>query len=333
MNPLVLPANLQHRFYRGGGRIAALRGIDITDDHVPEDWVGATNGTFAEPADGPSRLEDGRLLADAIAAAPEAFLGAEHVARFGPDPALLVKLLDAGERLPVHFHPGRAFASRELAAAHGKTEAWIIVEAEPGAEVHLGFREAVDPADVRAWVDAQDGEAMLAALRPRPVAAGDAILVPAGTVARDRGGDPARRAAGADRLLDPDGGGALRPGRRSRGPPRAGLGPRAGGAGHRRVAGRRRPRPTARTGCSAPTPTRTSARERLSGGAELDAGFAILVALAGEGTLSTEAGGELELVRGETVLVPYAAGAGRLEGSLTVLRCRPPDPAAGEGAW
>src|ERR671938_667154 len=107
MKPAVLPPNVLRHFYAGGPRIAALRGID--------------------------------LPRDAIAAAPEDYLGPEHVARWGADPGLLVKLIDAGQRLPVHFHPGRAFAAEALGASHGKTEAWIIVDAEPGASVHAGF--------------------------------------------------------------------------------------------------------------------------------------------------------------------------------------------------
>ena len=51
-------------------------------------------------------------MRDAVAADPEAYLGAAHVARYGASTALLVKLLDAGQRLPAHFHPGRAFALR-----------------------------------------------------------------------------------------------------------------------------------------------------------------------------------------------------------------------------
>jgi hypothetical protein len=40
---------------------------------------------------------------------------------------VLVKLLDAGERLPVHAHPDRAFALRHLDCRNGKTEAWVVV--------------------------------------------------------------------------------------------------------------------------------------------------------------------------------------------------------------
>ena len=178
MKPYTLPPNVLRHFYAGGARIAALRGTEPAD-HTPEEWVGAVNSTF-DGSRGPSRFEDGTLVRDAIAADPEGFLGAEHVARFGDDPGLLVKLLDAGQRLPVHFHPGREFAARELGLSHGKTEAWLIVEADPGASVWVGFDREVPMGQVREWMAAQDSAAMLDALNELPVAAGDAVFVPAG---------------------------------------------------------------------------------------------------------------------------------------------------------
>ena len=54
---------------------------------------------------------------------------------FGADPRLLVKLLDAGQRLPVHAHPHASFAAVHLGTAHGKAGAWYIVE---GGEIYLG---------------------------------------------------------------------------------------------------------------------------------------------------------------------------------------------------
>ena len=129
MRPLALPPNQFHRFYSGGARIDALRGAPAGEDGRPEDWVGSTATSWGDDAEGLSRLEDGTLLRDAIAADPEAYLGPRHVARWGADPALLVKLLDAGQRLPVHFHPGRRFAREHLGLPLGKTEAWIILDA------------------------------------------------------------------------------------------------------------------------------------------------------------------------------------------------------------
>src|SRR5215217_8238175 len=178
MRPLTLPPNVLRHFYAGGERIAALRGTPPAD-HSPEEWIGAANTTF-DGSRGLSRLPDGRLVRDALEADPEGFLGPSHVARYGSDPALLVKLLDAGQRLPVHFHPDREFAARTLGLGHGKTEAWLIVEAEPDAAVWVGFDRELGLDEVRAWMEAQDSAAMLAAMRELPVAAGDAVFVPAG---------------------------------------------------------------------------------------------------------------------------------------------------------
>jgi mannose-6-phosphate isomerase len=74
-----------------------------------------------------TRLDDGRLLSDAITNEPLTWLGEDHVARYGDDVMLLVKLLDAGQRLPVHAHPDGDFAASHVAAAHGKAEAWYIL--------------------------------------------------------------------------------------------------------------------------------------------------------------------------------------------------------------
>ena len=74
-----------------------------------------------------------------IATDPVAWLGVDHVARYGTDPMLLVKLLDAGQRLPVHAHPDAGFAGHHLGRTHGKAEAWYIVD---GGTVHLGLAVA-----------------------------------------------------------------------------------------------------------------------------------------------------------------------------------------------
>ncbi len=90
MKPQVLPPNVLRHFYAGGARIAALRGIELESDHMPEEWLGAVNTTFGDTERGLSRLADGTLVRDAVAADPHAWLGPQHVARFGPDPGLLV---------------------------------------------------------------------------------------------------------------------------------------------------------------------------------------------------------------------------------------------------
>jgi mannose-6-phosphate isomerase len=181
--PMLLPANPVFRFYKGGAGIDRFHGVEPgSGPGAPEDWIGSTTTAFGNDAEGLAKLEDGRILRDAIAADPIAFLGAEHVARLGSNPGLLVKLLDAGERLAVHFHPDREFARGHLHSDFGKTEAWLILVAEPGAHMHLGLREPIEPETLRRWVSEQNSEEMLQALNKVPVKAGDSLFVPAGTL-------------------------------------------------------------------------------------------------------------------------------------------------------
>jgi len=336
--PLVLPPNQFHRFYAGGARIDALRGVPAGPDGRPEDWIGSTTTAFGEASEGLSRVADGRLVRDLVRDDPEGMLGAEHVRRFGADPALLVKLLDAGERLPVHAHPGRSFARERLGSRAGKTEAWIILEADPGATVHVGLREPVSAGTLRRWVDEQDAGAMLAALHQLPVRAGSAVLVPAGTL----------HAIGAGILLlelqEPSDLSVLVEWER--------FGVRTGAehlqlgweAALEAVDGRptdptplvsRPPGGAAVALLPAAADPYFRAERVRPGGGEVEAppSFAVVVVTGGEGTLTSAGGEQLALRTGTTVLVPHAAGTTTLAGELEAIRCLPPDPDAGEGDW
>ena len=177
--PTKLPSNQFDHFYRGGDRIGALR-HGPGGPMRPEEWIGSVTTRFGEAEQGLSKLPDGTFLKEAIASDPIRWLGEEHIAYFGLSIEILVKLLDPDQRLPVHFHPNKAFAKEHLGLDHGKTEAWIILEAPPGAGVGLGFKERANKAELLELVRNQDSQALLASLRRTEVAAGDAILVPAG---------------------------------------------------------------------------------------------------------------------------------------------------------
>ncbi|TXK17440.1 carbohydrate kinase [Homoserinibacter sp. GY 40078] len=168
------PAN---RFYRGGSRIAAFRGEADAAPYEPEDWVASTTTVFGEQQTGLSRLPGGRLLRDAVREAPAQWLGVEHAFRWGSDIRLLVKLLDAGQRLPVHAHPDDHFALQQLGHEHGKAEAWYILE---GGTVHVGLRRAVLRSELDDLVARQDADALLALLHPIVVVPGDVVWVPPG---------------------------------------------------------------------------------------------------------------------------------------------------------
>ena len=177
--PTKLPSNQFDHFYRGGDRIGALR-HGPGGPMRPEEWIGSITTRFGESEQGLSRLPDGTFLKDAIAANPVSWLGQAHIDSFGLSIEVLVKLLDPDQRLPVHFHPNKAFAKQHLGLDHGKTEAWIILEAPAGAGVGLGFKETQKKEELLELVRNQDSQALLASLRRSEVSVGDAILVPAG---------------------------------------------------------------------------------------------------------------------------------------------------------
>jgi mannose-6-phosphate isomerase len=323
MKPVLLPPNQFHRFYKGGARIDALRGEPQGEDGRPEDWVGSTATSWGSDSEGLSRLADGTILKEAIEANPEAYLGLEHVAAYGADPGLLVKLLDAGERLPVHYHPGRAFAKEHLGLRYGKTESWLILEADPGAAVHVGLKEPLDAETARRWVDEQDADAMLAALHEVPVQAGDGILVPAGTLHAIGGGilllelqEPTDLSVLVEwkKFGVEDGTETLELGwdtaleSLDRNPidPAALTEPRGDGMLPKEAD------PYFRA-------------QRIAPGDTLQQSFSIVLVTGGEGAI-----GDLAVKRGSTVLVPYAAGDTATEG-IEGIRCLP--PGEGEALW
>uniref|UniRef100_L2FKY0 Mannose-6-phosphate class i n=1 Tax=Colletotrichum fructicola (strain Nara gc5) TaxID=1213859 RepID=L2FKY0_COLFN len=78
MAPIVFPANQPPaRFYLGGPQISSFRSDKPSGPNEPEDWIASTTYCLgcARSKLGMTVLPDGRLLADAIAADPEYWLG------------------------------------------------------------------------------------------------------------------------------------------------------------------------------------------------------------------------------------------------------------------
>jgi mannose-6-phosphate isomerase len=343
MEPLSLPANQPRQFYLGGPQIAAFRagsGSSASSAaRAPEDWIASTVSKHGDD-DGATRLSDGRLLREAVAADPTSFFGAAHVARFGDNPALLVKLLDAGERLPVHCHPDRAFAGAHLGSAFGKTEAWIII-GTPGADPHvyLGFNRDVEEAELEEWFENQNSEEILAAMNRVPVATGDAIFVPAGTPHAVGGG------VFIVELQEPTDFSVMLEWREFGLPDRhdGQLGMSAQLSlqcfNRRRMTGAdlasyvRKAQPN-KDGAAALFPDEAEpffqAEEiSVTDAVELGPQYAVLIVVDGSGSLTTAAS-DIELARGSTVLIPFSAGPTTLRAttgaSLHVIRCLPGDP-------
>jgi mannose-6-phosphate isomerase len=343
MRPIALPANQPaDRFYRGGPRITAFRegrsfAGETGAEYRPEDWVGSTTCVRGDDPVGQTMLPDGTGLAAAVERDPTGWLGAEHVDAFGADTMLLVKLLDAGQRLPVHAHPDGAFAREHLGARHGKAEAWYLLT---GGTIHLGLRRSLTSAELRELVDTQDVDTLLAAMQQVDVRAHDSVFVPPGVLhaigegillaevqepedlsilldwrdfhldgAADGhlglGFDTALRAVEATARTSADVESLIS---------RAGSGDRA-------ADGRRSYLP--------PLADRYFGLQRIDvvGAATVEAGFSVMIGLGGDCRITARDGSTTAVPGGSTVLIPHAAGPLDLTGSGRVLVARPPRPA------
>jgi mannose-6-phosphate isomerase len=92
---------------------------------------------------------------------------------------LLLKFLDASDRLSVQVHPNDEQARRRDIDERGKTEAWVILDAEPGSCVFAGLLAQVTRDSLARAI--RDGM-VERCLHRVPVAAGDCMFIPAGTV-------------------------------------------------------------------------------------------------------------------------------------------------------
>ena len=187
--PIRLTTSRAWRTYLGGKMISALHGEKGEDTNFPEEWlmstVAARNAGREHIVEGISRVADTDLtLADLVATNPCEMLGAAHVAAHGKSLGVLVKLLDAAERLTLQVHPTREKARELFDSAFGKTECWhIIGEREIGGEtpcIYIGFREGVTGAEWKRCFDEQDIPAMLACLHRVEVKKGDTFIVRGG---------------------------------------------------------------------------------------------------------------------------------------------------------
>ena len=167
MQPFKVQPDLRPRVW-GGKRLTPPG----TSPPIGEAWLAGPWSPLPGRSGEPQTLED-------LAASHGARLTGTDATAPGRFP-LLAKILDPAAWLSVQVHPDDALArDLEGPGAVGKTEAWYVIEAEPGAEILLGVQPGVQPEAVRSAI--RDG-GLAGLLQRRQVTAGEAYLVEAGTL-------------------------------------------------------------------------------------------------------------------------------------------------------
>ena len=141
-----------------------------------EDWtVSAVPGSESEVANGPW---EGMKLPELVSKYPVEILGQKVAEAYGNQLPLLTKIIDAQKDLSIQVHPNDEMAQREHGKS-GKSEMWYILQADEGAHLYAGFKQAISPYEYQKRVE--DGS-ITEVLADHQVQAGDVFYLPAGRV-------------------------------------------------------------------------------------------------------------------------------------------------------
>jgi mannose-6-phosphate isomerase len=159
----------------------------VLDKPLPND---SAFGEAWEISDHPSHASvvshgpyKGKTLRHLMEHRSSALLG-EAAARYHRFP-WLVKLLDAHDWLSVQVHPDDTNVARLWPGECGKTEAWLVLAAEPNSRIYAGLLPGVDEKTLRKALQKGTVAECLHQFSPRP---GDCVFLPAGTVHAVGGG-------------------------------------------------------------------------------------------------------------------------------------------------
>ena len=160
----------------GGPALAGLLTAPLPGDGpIGEAWL------LSDRDDHPSLVANGplkgRTLGGLLKQSPEQLLG-RRAGPFRRFP-LLLKFLDVRGALSVQVHPSDAQTEYIPAGETGKTEAWVVVEANPESRIYAGLKPGATPENMRRAIANKTLAEHLAYFTPKP---GDGVLVPAGTV-------------------------------------------------------------------------------------------------------------------------------------------------------
>lgn len=174
MQDIPLYPLLFHPVYKsyiwGGSRINALYNRNLPPGVYAESWE------IADRPEGMSVVRNGALAGRDLYGLLKLF-GPRLTGRQCGEFPLLIKILDAREKLSVQVHPDESTA-RET-GGDPKTEMWYVLQAEPGAEIYAGLKPGVTASSFRQALQKGD---VIESLRAVRVARGDVIFIPGGRV-------------------------------------------------------------------------------------------------------------------------------------------------------
>ncbi|MDB4608989.1 class I mannose-6-phosphate isomerase [Flavobacteriaceae bacterium] len=179
--PLSFLPQFQYRLW-GGEKLSTVLKKPYEGEKKGESWeISAVPGFDSEVANGPHK---GKSLTELIDAFPKEIMGPSVLEKFGKTFPLLFKFIDAKIPLSVQVHPNDALA-KERHNSYGKNEMWYVLDAEPNAELIIGFEKEIDQNSYQQLLEENRLEEVL---HNEKVKAGDVVYIPTGRIHAIGGG-------------------------------------------------------------------------------------------------------------------------------------------------
>ncbi len=175
MYPLKFSPILKDKIW-GGTKLKSLFDKNAASDKLGESWE--LSGYEGDESVVTNGFLAGNNLRELIEVYMGELVGDKVFDQHGHSFPLLFKLIDANENLSIQVHPGDEVAA-ERHNSYGKTEMWYVVDADPGAELIIGF---TDDCSRDSYLDALDNDTVEDLLQHVPVTKGDVFFIPAGLV-------------------------------------------------------------------------------------------------------------------------------------------------------
>ncbi len=158
----------------GGRKLETVFGRKIPNGPIGESWEVSVYGNDISRAK--NAQISGETFTELITKFPKQILGSAFESDSFP---LLIKLIDAKEKLSVQVHPDDSYAENYDPDSSGKKECWYVLEADPGAQIVVGFQREISKSEFTELVSKNECELVL---RNWNVKAGDVFLLNPGTI-------------------------------------------------------------------------------------------------------------------------------------------------------
>lgn len=158
----------------GGRKLESLFRREIPDGTIGESWELSVYGNEISVAENESIR--GESFLNLLDKHSDTILGSSFKNKSFP---LLIKIIDAKEKLSVQVHPDDAYALKYDPSSSGKKECWYVLSAEPGAQIVVGFKDSITQDTFRDLVSQNVCESILRSWEIKP---GDVFLLNPGTI-------------------------------------------------------------------------------------------------------------------------------------------------------